>query len=89
MPNFIARNLKNTLYPFGAGEVEFLWEARGRKGERLVYTKSGDENFFIEVKKNAARNAFVIKGENLPRPKYERDFKRSLRGKKHAPNAKS
>ena len=68
MPNFIARNLKNTPYPFGAGEVEFLWEARGRKGERLVYTKSGDENFFIEVKKNAARNAFVIKGEKVTKP---------------------
>ena len=68
MPNFIARNLKNTPYPFGAGEVEFLWEARGRKGERLVYTKSGDEIFFIEVKKNAAQNAFVIKGEKVTKP---------------------
>ncbi|MBE3021559.1 tRNA (guanosine(46)-N7)-methyltransferase TrmB [Campylobacter sp. 7477a] len=67
MPNFIAKNLENKPYPFGKDDVEFLWEACGRT-EKLIYTKSGDEDFFIITKKQGSGENFVIKGEKLTKP---------------------
>ncbi|MBR8462536.1 tRNA (guanosine(46)-N7)-methyltransferase TrmB [Campylobacter sp. faydin G-24] len=67
MPNFIAKNLKDKVYPFGHDGVQFLWEAQS-KSERLIYTQNGDEKFFIVVKKTGDGKNFVIKGEKLTKP---------------------
>ncbi|WP_169778909.1 tRNA (guanosine(46)-N7)-methyltransferase TrmB [Campylobacter curvus] len=67
MPNFIAKSLKDRAYPFGKDDVRFLWEAQGRS-EKLVFTQSADENFFIIVKKCTDKEGFVIKGEKLTKP---------------------
>ncbi|MDO5045854.1 tRNA (guanosine(46)-N7)-methyltransferase TrmB [Campylobacter sp.] len=66
MPNFIAKNLKLNPLPFGDGDIKFEWEAKGRNSN-LIYTKSGDEEFFITVKKRN-QDGFVIKGEKLTKP---------------------
>ena len=58
MPNFIAKSLKDRAYPFGKDDVRFLWEAQGRS-EKLVFTQSADENFFIIVKKCTDKEGFV------------------------------
>ncbi|MDL0088429.1 tRNA (guanosine(46)-N7)-methyltransferase TrmB [Campylobacter gastrosuis] len=67
MPNFIAKNLKNRAYPFGKDDVEFLWEASD-KSHSLIYTKSGDESFFIVKKQDQKSQNFIIKGEKLTKP---------------------
>ena len=64
MPNFIAKNVNFT--PKECGEISFLWEARGRQGVSLVYTKSSSEEFFITLKKR--ENDWVVKGEKLTKP---------------------
>ena len=64
MPNFIAKNVNFT--PKDCGEISFLWEARGRQGVSLIYTKSSSEEFFITLKKR--ENDWVVKGEKLTKP---------------------
>lgn len=67
MPNFIAKTIKNNAYPFGNDGVEFLWQVDGRI-DSLIYTKSGDESFFIVKKQNQNTKNYVIKGEKLTKP---------------------
>ncbi|AQW86581.1 tRNA m7G46 methyltransferase [Campylobacter pinnipediorum subsp. caledonicus] len=66
MPNFIAKSICDKPYPFGKDDVEFLWEVSGRK-EKLIYSKSMDQSFFIISKLNE-KNSYTIKGEKITRP---------------------
>ena len=64
MPNFIAKKVNFT--PKECGEISFLWQARGRQGVSLIYTKSSSEEFFITLKKR--EEDWVVKGEKLTKP---------------------
>lgn len=65
MPNFKSKKIKELNLPYNKDEVQFLWLAKNDRVS-LVYTKLGDESFFLQIKK--AQNAFVIKGDKHTKP---------------------
>lgn len=65
MPNFKSKKIKEINLPYSKDDVEFLWFAKNDKVS-LIYTKVGEESFFLQIKKS--QNAFVIKGDKHTKP---------------------
>ena len=65
MPNFKSKKIKEINLPYSKDDVEFLWLAKNDKVS-LIYTKVGEESFFLQIKKS--QNAFVIKGDKHTKP---------------------
>lgn len=65
MPNFKSKKIKEINLPYIKDDVEFLWLAKNDKVS-LIYTKVGEESFFLQIKKS--QNAFVIKGDKHTKP---------------------
>ena len=65
MPNFITKNVNLDKIPLKSNYCEFAWSAKSGD-ENIIFTKVGDEEFFLVAKKKNDR--YVVKSDKSTRP---------------------
>lgn len=67
MPNFHTQTLKPLRYPCTYKETTFYYEARSKRGNKLVMASTQGENVFIRIHQKEG-GGLLVKGDKVTRP---------------------